>query len=236
MTLIVLGTCPESFQNWLSDVSISKLDLPYPGAKDAAIHSGFWHAYNNTALRPGIHSALKDEFLGGQSMFSKPRLVVTGHSLGGAMAYLAALDLQKSFDISKSEIRVVTVGSPRVGNQMFAKFFSRMIPQSTRLVNNLDIVPTMPPMREGFYHAPNEVWLYDSSIGPVHQDVEYPIVWMNTEFSNKTDDCRSDWCGLFVDRCISIFDHLFVMGINLGWKTVKSCKEISKSNLSQLQD
>ena len=44
-------------------------------------------------------------------------IVCIGHSLGGAVAQLAALWLAQRFP--RADLRVVTFGSPRVGNRAF---------------------------------------------------------------------------------------------------------------------
>jgi predicted lipase len=45
---------------------------------------------------------------------------VIGHSLGAAMATIAAVDLRFKLDLT--DVRLYTFGSPRVGNQIFSKF------------------------------------------------------------------------------------------------------------------
>jgi hypothetical protein len=47
-------------------------------------------------------------------------LYAIGHSMGAAMATIAALDLK--FKANLSDVRLVTFGSPRVGNDVFARF------------------------------------------------------------------------------------------------------------------
>ena len=69
----------------------------------------------------------------------KVPLWVTGHSLGAALATLAADRLQ---DVQG----LYTFGSPRVGNQEFQKRFSR---SAFRVVNGRDIVADVPP--QGLY-------------------------------------------------------------------------------------
>ena len=46
---------------------------------------------------------------------------VTGHSLGGAIANLAAVEIKQTFG---KEITLYTFEAPRVGNKYFAKFFN----------------------------------------------------------------------------------------------------------------
>ena len=74
-------------------------------------------------------------------------LVITGHSLGGAMATLSALDLAIEFpDIpKKNKLAMVNFGSPGVGNAGFALFYDQYVLSSIRVVNPCDPVPRLPP-------------------------------------------------------------------------------------------
>lgn len=67
---------------------------------------------------------------------------VTGHSLGGALAVLNALDIATNM---KNIPIVYTFAGPRVGNHDFALAYNEMIPQSWRMVNSHDQVPNLPP-------------------------------------------------------------------------------------------
>ena len=68
------------------------------------------------------------------------KIVVTGHSLGAALATLAGLDL---FMNGYQHIIVYTFASPRVGDQSFAKLVDRSI-KVYRFVNETDLIPTLP--------------------------------------------------------------------------------------------
>jgi hypothetical protein len=69
--------------------------------------------------------------------------VVTGHSLGAALATLFVMEnaAKHKFDISTC----CTFASPRVGNKEFARSFDLLPINSWRMVNTLDIVPRLPP-------------------------------------------------------------------------------------------
>jgi triacylglycerol lipase len=69
--------------------------------------------------------------------------VVTGHSLGSALATLFVMenDARRRFEVST----LCTFASPRVGNLEFARTFDRLPITSWRIVNSLDVVPRLPP-------------------------------------------------------------------------------------------
>lgn len=89
----------------------------------------------------------------------RPRrsFVVTGHSLGSALATLFVMenDKKKKFEIST----VCTFASPRVGNAEFARRFNLLPLDSWRIVNAQDIVPKVPlhiPVLFGYEHVATE--------------------------------------------------------------------------------
>ena len=83
-------------------------------------------------------------------------IFVTGHSLGGALALFAALDIKKTF---AREVTLYTYGQPRVGNKVFSDYVFSFLDESyVRLVNSNDPVPKVPPTDYNFKHAGNEVW------------------------------------------------------------------------------
>jgi predicted lipase len=56
------------------------------------VHSGFFSSYNNTILRLAITSAVNKA----RKSYGDINVIVTGHSMGGAMASFCALDLAVS--------------------------------------------------------------------------------------------------------------------------------------------
>jgi len=72
--------------NWILNADFIKTDYVAEGCKDCEVHKGFYIAYN----------ALKDEMLANlivlTNLHPEATVVVTGHSLGGAEAMLAAVD------------------------------------------------------------------------------------------------------------------------------------------------
>lgn len=56
-----------------------------------------------------------------------------GHSLGGALATLAAFDIAK--ELRLTDIHVVTFGAPRTGNRAFAQEYEQMVPDTWHIIN-----------------------------------------------------------------------------------------------------
>lgn len=85
-------------------------------------------------------------------------ILITGHSLGGALATLCFLDLQESLSPKELFAPLYIFGSPRVGNSAFATYSaSRGVP-IFRVVHNRDPVPHLPFEAWGYVHPPREVF------------------------------------------------------------------------------
>jgi predicted lipase len=68
-------------------------------------------------------------------------LVVTGHSLGGALVTLMALDMFVNSDLQPE---VWTLGSPKVGDAQFAATYGQHSHVSWRIYNIPDVIPKVP--------------------------------------------------------------------------------------------
>ena len=97
------------------------------------------------------------------------RLFVCGHSLGGALAVLAAYRLSHCEGPGAPTVGgVYTFGQPRVGNSALAKSCSLELSQRIfRYVNSSDIVPLVPPAKPIEYEHFGNVRYFDSS-GHLH--------------------------------------------------------------------
>lgn len=85
-------------------------------------------------------------------------LYVTGHSLGAALAALAASELAHGQSLPVTA--VYTFGQPRVGNQAFQAFYNTGPHVAWRVTHWKDPVPHLPMKALGFHHVSTEVW-YD---------------------------------------------------------------------------
>lgn len=104
-----------------------------------------------------IYYSARGQILSTLSGMSKEKdLIITGHSLGGALAALCAVDVAVNSKFSSPIL--YTYGAPRVGDPIFSKIFSNTVGQSYRVSNRFDVVTHLPPSiyklpkREKTYH------------------------------------------------------------------------------------
>lgn len=111
------------------------------------VHAGFQDVYE--CVRGSIATHLAAATAGCD------QILITGHSLGAALAVLAGPDIFKAMPPNTIEPRLVTFGGPRVGLCDFATAFDAAIEGCFRVVNFLDIVPLVPP--EPYVHVGAEI-------------------------------------------------------------------------------
>ena len=118
------GTDPRSYEDLRTDFDARQTRL----GDGALVHAGFYRAWR--AVRGDVRRAI-DAAAGGR----EATVCYTGHSLGGALATLAA---------SESGGRLVTFGCPRVGDALFASSFCETCGDAVRVVTAGDVVPRLP--------------------------------------------------------------------------------------------
>jgi len=130
LVLAFRGTEPKVIRDIKADLD-AKLESTGGGKRT---HRGFTKAY--LQVGPEIQARLSNGYLG------QYKLYITGHSLGGALACIAAKTLNHKGGISAC----YTFGSPRVGNK---DWVAEIKPPMYRIVNSSDAVPMMPPGATG---------------------------------------------------------------------------------------
>jgi predicted lipase len=99
------------------------------------VHAGFITAY----------AAVRDDLVSTVSSLLKQKkqrqVFVTGHSLGAALATLAAYDITSA---CRTDACLYTFGSPRVGNPVFEKNFNAKVKNAFRVKNFDDVVGCVP--------------------------------------------------------------------------------------------
>ena len=140
------GTQPES----LEDIGIDASALPTPWQGIGLVHTGFSLAFQS--LRMGIQQWLDTV------VHDRAELLVCGHSLGAALATLAASVWKPT--------KLITIGSPRVGDIKFVESLANV--DSHRIVNCCDLATRVPP-RLIYEHAQGLMFIrHDGTLGEDH--------------------------------------------------------------------
>jgi triacylglycerol lipase len=127
----------DDFPDDIADIRFNQ--APYPYDSNAGMtHIGFTYVYES--CRTAVIAAVS-------ALPAGITLYITGHSLGGAVATLAALDVAVNTQFKQPII--YTFASPRVGDPSSASRFDGTLVTSPlyswRVVNMFDIVPQLPP-------------------------------------------------------------------------------------------
>ncbi|XP_052149653.1 lipase-like [Oryza glaberrima] len=206
----IRGTQENSVQNWIKDMLWKQSDLNYPDMPDAKVHTGFYSSYNNTLLRPAIANAVHKA----RKLYGDISIIVTGHSMGGALASFCALDL--AITHGGNNVYLMTFGQPRVGNAAFASYFAKYVPNTIRVTHEHDIVPHLPPYffifpDQTYHHFPTEVW---------EHEVDGSTVYQVCDGSGEDPDCSRSVLVLFW----SASDHLTYLGVDMEADDWSTCR------------
>lgn len=164
------GTELDEVADIITDIKI-ELVKPAWAEPGVEVHKGFLEALDSTwdLIEPAM----------AESTDQGKRIVLCGHSLGGALAVLSAHRLLIDGLKVNTAKRVpqlgplYTFGQPRVGNLAFANELEQLIgAQYYRSVNNRDAVPLVPPPNMGYAHAGSV--LYFNEFGSFIKD---PPAW-----------------------------------------------------------
>lgn len=127
-----------------------------------------------------------------RAQYPSYKIVVTGHSLGGAIATVATANLRAA---GIANIDMYTYGSPRVGNAAFVDFVSAQPGLEIRVTHLDDPVPRLPPIIFGYRHTSPEYWL---STGDA-TTVNYGTADVKVCTGNANTGCNAGTLGLDAD-------------------------------------
>lgn len=136
----------KSLGNWLGNLNIAM--TPWNVCSGCSVHAGFLDSWTGVKANIGqvIASAVQN--------WPNYSFVITGHSLGAAIATIAAGDLRSQ----GYQLSLYTYGSPMVGNLAFANFVTGQ-GNNFRVTHNQDIIPKLPGYILGYTHVSSEYWI-----------------------------------------------------------------------------
>lgn len=143
---------------------------------------------------------------------------LAGHSLGGAVACLAALELRVS--LGWNNVVATTYGEPRVGNQELARFINQVFGLDggldlegrpyRRLTHRNDPVPLLPLDEWGYRPHAGEIFISKESLSPSETDVQ-------TCVGNRDPGCSEGGSGLTRYKLWQLFfahrDYFWRLGL-----------------------
>lgn len=188
----------KGIQTWIDDIKFAKTDRSFDGIDGCRVHSGFYDTFRSVEI--GLTAALIDL----RAKNPTYQTVITGHSLGGALASLYSMSLAYEHNIT--DFKMYTFGAPRFGNQECVDAFkSKLDGALERVVHDHDIVPHLPPESFGFKHLPQEIWEVGSKY---------------TECDDSGEDSK---CSDSLWVPVVITDHWYYMGVEIVFGITLGC-------------
>ena len=134
-------------EEWFQDVQYSQKQFIQP-KKTTDLNQQKAMFLRNIEDQPMLHSGFLEVYLNfSEKLLStikelKPKqIIITGHSLGAAIASICALNLK----ILNYNCITYTFASPRIGDMNLSNFINKEKITIYNIINTLDIIPTLPP-------------------------------------------------------------------------------------------
>ncbi|KAJ5611539.1 hypothetical protein N7528_008644 [Penicillium herquei] len=172
-TIIDLSAIPQAYVPYTGD------EEPEPEGETAShkcenctVHAGFLQSWLNT--RSTILPVLSETKL----KYPNYEISLVGHSLGGAVAALAGLEMK----LKGLEPTVTTFGEPMIGNEEFARFLnhnfaldthSHNTPSFRRVTHINDPVPLLPLSEWGYAPHAGEIFISKPDLSPSVSDIQF---------------------------------------------------------------
>jgi hypothetical protein len=148
VAVVIRGTIFDFPSDLLEDTEVAaQVALPFPPPKgfseSAKISFGAGQAWTNLAsMIPSVGDSSLDAFQFLKALPGPVSVLVTGHSLGGQLATIAAVWIAGF--LGSADVQVITFAAPTAGNPDFATAFDNVLSGKTmRYFTNLDIVPCL---------------------------------------------------------------------------------------------
>uniref|UniRef100_A0A0N5B4U9 Lipase_3 domain-containing protein n=1 Tax=Strongyloides papillosus TaxID=174720 RepID=A0A0N5B4U9_STREA len=164
-------------------------------------------------------------------------IVITGHSLGGALATLLALKLTLN-GVPGDKIHVITFGEPRIGDYNLANTISQNVPNLYRVVHYQDIVPHYPPCSSDNnngcmpisgkpYHHPQEIW-YNQN-----QKMTKGVYVTCNSTNGEDNNCSDKYISVIQSLLHGGWEneHMEYFGYNIRSYGTQGCNEAGKAKI-----
>ncbi|KAL9115863.1 MAG: hypothetical protein Q9227_000231 [Pyrenula ochraceoflavens] len=161
-SIITVFRGTDSLQNYASDMNYTLANFDtFPECQGCQVHGGYYLLWES--ILEQVNSTLQAQ----AAEYPDYEMVITGHSLGGSLASLAAAQFSLTPTLNTS-LTLYTFGQPRTGNPAYASYMSshftttsNSTTKSYRVTHTDDGVPQLPPLDLGYLHHGLEYWTLD---------------------------------------------------------------------------
>lgn len=144
IVISIRGTDPSEIEDILTDADITLRDFHF-----GKVHRGFYNALDE--VYSSVVVLLKQFDV-------NHKIIINGHSLGGALSVLLATRL--TIEHGFKNIEIITYGQPRVGDESFINEVELLFGNLyKRIVNDLDAVPKLPPVSKLCFAHSDDLYL-----------------------------------------------------------------------------
>ena len=178
--VVALGVewAPRHLANTIRQTMFKGKVIVQFGGKNTSVSPFLWGAVK--ILIPDVEPLIRN---------TSKKYIITGHSLGGAMATLLAVYMtgDRNSIWNNVESRLITFGEPRVGTNSFASIHDKLIHprRKIRVNNGQDIITHIPSCLYGWRHASRELWMKTKFEWIVGAEKESLLRCVNTRYLLK---------------------------------------------------
>ncbi len=208
VTIAYRGTC--NLDDFKTDVEIPLIRQYELLPKGGKIHLGFYSVFENSweSLYGILKRYANDRVLEIRDL----KINLTGHSMGGAVANIAALCLSVTEDAK--DLHIATFGAPRVFNRNAAKVCNELFGRKTiRVVDRSDFIPSLPPNFMGYKHVGKQLKIGRHSVPALHDhklEVYHDLILKIKPKNFKSDNSTSATCYILSRAAREVYDVLTV--------------------------
>jgi pimeloyl-ACP methyl ester carboxylesterase len=147
MLIIVSFRGSTTIDAWITNFEFDTTDTDI--CSGCTAHHGFWNSWVDA--RDRVTPAVKQA----STTYPNYKISVVGHSLGGAIASLAAASLRNS----GFAVALYNFGSPRIGGSKISTYITNQPGGNFRVTHRNDPVPKLPLLTMGYVHISPEYYI-----------------------------------------------------------------------------
>ncbi|KAH6997562.1 Alpha/Beta hydrolase protein [Ilyonectria sp. MPI-CAGE-AT-0026] len=191
-TVVDLSTVPQKYVPYPSPDNGGEdpPEKPEHECTNCTVHMGFLDSWKNA------RSLVIPELQQLRTQYPSYPIQLVGHSLGGAVACLAALEVKVS--LGWEDVVVTTFGEPRVGNSGLARFVDEVFHLDgqkdleerayRRVTHQEDPIPLLPLGEWGYQSHAGEIFISKKDLSPSEDDVHVCVGDHDPKCIAKDDD------------------------------------------------